>query len=137
VTAVDEPVAAEDARRRRIRVIVDKAREFEPPPGTSVIGGTEFSEVSELVLLVPQSGSQAASSAPRDAHHVRCPSCAALFDLFAARWCDHADLRPSKVCPCCGRCVCADVDYRDPRCWREAPPAFQRYGIRDLFVRYL
>lgn len=68
-------------------------------------------------------------------HHVRCPSCAERFDLFAAEWC--GDARRSKRCPHCGRCACADPDYGEPRLWKDAPPVFRKHGFRRLFVRYL
>jgi hypothetical protein len=95
-------------------------------------------DLAELVLRVPDGdGGGAVPKGGRDAHHVRCPSCGDLFELFAAGWCDHGPPRPSKLCPHCGVCVCLDANYSDRRFWREAPPAFQRHGIRELFVRYL
>lgn len=121
--------------RRKIRVLVDKSGDFTPPAGATVVAGTQYGEVAELVLLI-DAGSSASSSA-RDAHHVRCPSCGSLFELFVARWCAHRRTRPSKVCPYCAACVCADSNYEDRRFWREAPPALTKHGIRELFVRYL
>jgi hypothetical protein len=123
---------------RQIRVLVDKQGDFTPPAGTKVIAGTQFRDLAELLLLVPDGdGEGAVPKGGRDAHYVRCPSCGDLFELFAAGWCDHGPPQPSKLCPHCGVCVCLDANYSDRRFWREAPPAFQRHGIRELFVRYL
>jgi len=68
-------------------------------------------------------------------HTVRCPTCSAEFDLFESAWCSHRN--PSKRCPGCGECVCADPGYGEPRLWKEAPLAFRKRGFQRLFVRYL
>lgn len=71
------------------------------------------------------------------AHYVRCPYCAARFELFAARWCRHGSPQPSKICPECQRCLCDDPAYRQPHFWAQSPPAFERQGFRRLFLYYL
>lgn len=68
-------------------------------------------------------------------HEVRCPACSYRLDLFAAAWCEHD--QPSKRCAHCGRCVCDDPEYREPRLWKEAPLAFRKRGLHRLFMRYL
>jgi predicted amidophosphoribosyltransferase len=70
-------------------------------------------------------------------HEVRCPFCSARFDLFEARWCEHAGQESSKVCPECGKCLCRLPDYKEPRLWKQAPLAFRKRGFRRIFVRYL
>jgi len=70
-------------------------------------------------------------------HIVRCPYCAAEFDLFAARWCAHQGGDASKVCPHCTRCLCEHPAYEEPHFWKEAPEAFRRRGFQRLFLFYL
>jgi hypothetical protein len=70
-------------------------------------------------------------------HDVRCPVCAVRFDLFEASWCDHAGRESSKICPHCRNCACRLAEYREPRLWKQAPPAFRKRGFRRLFVAYL
>lgn len=70
-------------------------------------------------------------------HDVRCPGCAARFELFGARWCACEGGHRSKVCGGCGQCACVQPSYRDPRMWAKAPPLFVREGFEKLFVAYL
>lgn len=70
-------------------------------------------------------------------HPVRCPHCGHGFELFSARWCDCAERQRSKRCEACERCACSSPDYRDPRLWARAPPAFVREGFERLFVAYV
>jgi len=75
------------------------------------------------------------STSSPERHVVGCPYCAAQFDLFAARWC--RDVRRSKLCPTCARCLCSHPGYDEPRLWAEAPTGFHRHGFARLFVLYL
>jgi hypothetical protein len=70
-------------------------------------------------------------------HEIRCSYCAALFDLFSAKWCEHLEREPSKVCPHCRRCLCDHPAYGEPLFWKDAPLAFQAVGFRKLFLLYL
>jgi hypothetical protein len=71
-----------------------------------------------------------------DGHTVGCIYCCGVFDLFLAPWCEHALPHPSKVCPKCGRCLCAHPMYLQADLWKEAPALFRRRGFRRLFVLY-
>lgn len=83
--------------------------------------------------LVPVSG-----TAPAIATHVvRCPLCAADFDLLSARWCGCVGVHPSKICPGCERCLCRHPGYERPALWRPAPPALRARGFERLFILYL
>ena len=70
-------------------------------------------------------------------HLVCCPYCQERFDLFAATWCAHNDTQPSKICPCCDRCMCEHPAYLEPHFWKPAPSAFQQRGFDRLFLFYL
>lgn len=73
----------------------------------------------------------------RKPHPVRCPHCEGTFELFAADWCACPRGPRSKVCAGCARCACSRPEYRDPRLWAVAPPAFVREGFDRLFVAYV
>src|SRR5262249_43177644 len=70
-------------------------------------------------------------------HMVRCPYCAAEFDLFAATWCPHQTAEASKLCPDCSRCLCEHPAYEEPLFWKDAPEAFRQRGFQRLFLFYL
>jgi len=70
-------------------------------------------------------------------HLVRCPYCAAEFDVFAATWCAHQEIEASKLCPDCQRCLCEHPAYEEPLFWKDAPEAFRQRGFQRLFLFYL
>jgi hypothetical protein len=74
---------------------------------------------------------------PGEHHEVCCPYCGNVFDLFAAKWCEHFDREPSKVCPHCQSCLCNHPAYGEPLFWKEAPKAFRAKGFSKLFLFYL
>ncbi|MGD9762751.1 MAG: hypothetical protein AB7V27_03440 [Candidatus Binatia bacterium] len=78
---------------------------------------------------------RAATSTP--SHLIPCPLCQTEFDLFAAVWCPHIELEPSKICPSCAQCLCDHPAYREPNFWKEAPLVFRQHGFQRLFLYYL
>lgn len=90
------------------------------------MGRTVAREASRLVAVTRQKP-----------HPVRCPHCAATFELFEAAWCACPARPRSKVCRACGLCLCGRPEYRDPHLWATAPPAFVKEGFDWLFVAYL
>jgi hypothetical protein len=77
------------------------------------------------------------AAGPAATHAIRCPRCGTEFDLFAAAWCEHIGIEPSKICPWCRLCVCDHPAYDEPHFWKEAPAGFQKRGFRNLFLLYL
>jgi hypothetical protein len=77
------------------------------------------------------------SQAADASHPVRCPRCAAPFDLLAAPWCGCTRGHPSKICPSCERCLCDHPDYDRPALWRDPPAALRTRGFEKLFIHYL
>lgn len=83
------------------------------------------------------SAASARADSVRAQHVVLCVYCENQFDLFAAAWCEHQELEPSKICPFCAQCVCQHPAYAEPHFWKQAPIAFERQGFRRLFLFYL
>lgn len=70
-------------------------------------------------------------------HLMPCPYCEHCFDLFAAEWCAHQGVQPSKICPHCERCLCEHPAYSEPHFWKEPPGVFRDRGFSRLFLFYL